>query len=47
MSSITKIFVGLCLVAFAAACAPQQEEEVVFVEPEPVEMDEPRGETGY
>ena len=44
MSNITKIVVGLCVVAFAAACA-QPEEEVVYVEPEPVVVDEPRGKT--
>ncbi len=39
MSKTYKLVLALGLVAFAAACA-QQEEEVVYVEPEPV-MEEP------
>lgn len=35
MSKSIKALMALSLVAFAAACA-QQEEEVVYVEPEPV-----------
>ncbi|MCV2880614.1 hypothetical protein [Actibacterium sp. XHP0104] len=38
MSNPVKTLVALCLVAFAAACAA--EEETVYVEPEPV-MSEP------
>lgn len=32
MSSTTRILMALCLAAFAAACAPQ-EEEIVYVAP--------------
>ncbi|MGG7643855.1 hypothetical protein ACQ5SP_03480 [Rhodovulum sp. YNF3179] len=39
MSKTIKIVLSLGLVAFAAACA-QQEEEIVYVEPEPV-VEEP------
>ena len=35
MSKTVKTLVAVCLVAFTAACAGQQ-EEVVYVEPEPV-----------
>ena len=30
--SSTKVILSLCLVAFVAACAGKQEEEVVYVE---------------
>jgi hypothetical protein len=33
MSKSTKIVLALCLVAFAAACAPKTEEVVVVEEP--------------
>ncbi|WP_255417484.1 hypothetical protein [Maritimibacter sp. 55A14] len=39
MSKYYKLVLALGLVSFAAACA-QQEEEVVYVEPEPI-MEEP------
>lgn len=38
MSNGAKALVAICLLAFTAACA--QQEEVVFTEPEPV-MSEP------
>ncbi len=39
MSNSIKALLALSLVAFVAACAGQQEEEVVYVEPTPVEAE--------
>ncbi|MBM9594161.1 hypothetical protein [Roseitranquillus sediminis] len=36
MSSTAKICAALSAVAFIAACAPRQQEEVVYVDPAPV-----------
>lgn len=42
MSKSIKLVLSLGLVAFVAACA-QQEEEVVFVEPEPITVEPQMG----
>lgn len=39
MSKSVKIIMAMGLVAFVGACAGQQEEEVVIVEPEPIEAE--------
>lgn len=43
MSNTIKSVIAIGLVAFVAACAQQQEEEFVVVEPEPITEPEPTG----
>ncbi|MFN3144055.1 MAG: hypothetical protein ACE368_01800 [Paracoccaceae bacterium] len=38
MSKSVKVVLGLSLVAFIAACSPKQ-EEVVYVNPEPISIE--------
>lgn len=47
MSSSIRSIIALGLVALAAACAQQAEEEFVVVEPEPISVEpEPTGKYG-
>jgi len=43
MSNTIKSVIAIGLAAFVAACAQQQEEEFVVVEPEPIVEEEPTG----
>jgi hypothetical protein len=43
MSNTIKSVIAIGLVAFVAACAQQQEEEFVVVEPEPITEPAPTG----
>jgi hypothetical protein len=43
MSNTIKSVIAIGLAAFVAACAQQQEEEFLVVEPEPIVEEEPTG----